>query len=427
MSNLQTLDDVVDAFIAYAPASMTGRYSTDRMKTLMNYLGNPQNELKVVHVAGTSGKTSTSYFIRGLLEATGMKTGLTVSPHITNINERLQINGVPLEAPTYIAYANEFLDLIEPFNLQPTYFELLIAMAYWVFAKENVEYAVIETGLGGLSDGTNVVSRADKVCVITDIGLDHIKILGDTIPEIAAHKAGIIMHGNYVFMRLQTSDIMDIIQQTVKAKQATLKIVEQGDMPTVLPVLQYHNWALALATVQYLQTRDGLPVLSNEQQEKVALQTPPGRWEVYYHEDRMIILDGAHNPQKIQALCDSLHAKHLTSAAVLMNYISAPDLKITQSLGAIQPFITHLIIPEFTSGQGVKSRDSVPATTFAQFAKVAGITDIEVEANVARALHLLLNRPEKILLVTGSLYLVSQVRNEIRQLVSADKPQTHTI
>jgi dihydrofolate synthase/folylpolyglutamate synthase len=417
MSNLQTLGEVAERFLTYAPHTMAVHYSLGTMRQLMGHLGNPQETLKVVHIAGTSGKTSTAYFVRGLLEATGAKTGLTVSPHITSINERLQINGVPMEASLYIAYANEFLDLVDQTPLTPTYFELLVAMAYWVFAKEKVDYAVIETGLGGLLDGTNVVSRTDKVCVITDIGLDHTEILGETLPEIAAQKAGIIQHGNHVFMRQQPEEILNVMERTAKAKQATLTIVAQGQTPTVLPVLQRHNWALALAAVQYVQARDGLSTLTREQQEKVALRSPPGRWEVYRHNGKTIILDGAHNPQKIQALCDSLRVEHFTSAAVLMNLVLAPEPKIVQSLEVMRALTTHLIIPEFSVGQDLAGRTSLPAATFAQFAKTAGIPEIEIEPDITRALHLLLARPEKTLLITGSLYLVSLVRNDLRRLL----------
>jgi len=417
MGRLKTLQSVEDAFLAFSPPGMTGHYKLERMYQLMDHLGNPQNKLKVVHIAGTSGKTSTAYFIRGLLEAGGMKTGLTVSPHITAINERLQIGGTPLDTSAYIDYTNDFLDIVTLLDIKPTYFELLIAMAYWVFYKEKVDYVVVETGLGGLLDGTNVVSRLDKICVITDIGLDHTEILGNTLPEIAAQKAGIIQQKNHVLIRQQDRGIMDVVARTAKAKQAMITIVEQGHVPATLPLFQHHNWALAVATVRYIQARDSLAIITPKSQEEVALQTPPGRWEVYYYLDKMIILDGAHNPQKIQALCASLYERHITSAAVLMNYIVASDLKIQQSLEAIQAVTAHLIVPEFNTRQDLKGRRSMPASKLVHIAQRVGIDNSEIELNVSRGLCRLLARPEKVLLITGSLYLVSVARGEVRRLV----------
>jgi dihydrofolate synthase/folylpolyglutamate synthase len=407
----------MEAFLSYSPHNMQG-YGLERMRTLMEYLGNPQDKIKVAHIAGTSGKTSTSYFIRGLLESAGMKTGLTVSPHITAINERLQIGGEPLEAVRYVAYANEFLDLVRQMDIRPTYFELLVAMAYWVFAKERVDYAVVETGLGGLLDGTNVVSRADKVCVITDIGLDHTEILGDTVEAITAQKAGIIQPGNHVVVRQQDSDIFQAIEKAVKQQQATLTVVQDEWVPDSLPELQHHNWVLALATFRYLQARDGLGDLTRKQQEGVALQTPPGRWELYRYHDKTIILDGAHNPQKLQTLSESLHVTGHTSAAVMANLVKAPEQKIRQSLEIMKAFTSHLIVPEFKVGQDLKGRQSLSAAAFAELAKSVGMSDVEIEPDAQHALRLLLARPEKALIVTGSLYLVSRVRSDIRQLLA---------
>lgn len=120
------------------------------MRQLMELLGNPQDSYAVIHVAGTSGKTSTAYFIRGLLQTAGKKTGLTVSPHIRSITERIQIDGRPISDELFVSYLNQLLEKVENSPLTPTYFELLVALAYLVFREEKVDYAVIETGLGGL-------------------------------------------------------------------------------------------------------------------------------------------------------------------------------------------------------------------------------------------------------------------------------------
>lgn len=416
MNQINTLDEVVEVLLAYSPADMKKSYTLTRIKELMSVLGSPQEKIPVIHIAGTSGKTSTAYFIRGLLEAAHRRTGLTVSPHIVNVNERVQIDGKPLDSKHFLEYTNDFLQRVAKTDIQPTYFELLVALAYRVFAEEKVDYAVIETGLGGLLDGTNVVSRADKVCVITDIGLDHTEILGNTVEEIALQKAGIIQPYTHVIMNRQDDNIMDVIIEAAHVQHATLEIIDDTNAPETLPVFQRRNWALAMAVFHYLQKRDSLPQIDTKSQQDVATQTPPGRWEMYTIANKRIILDGAHNPQKLQALCDSLTAANIHSVAVMANLVEAPELKIKAALHVLQPFSTSLIIPEFSAGQDLKSRQSLKAEALSVYAAEAGFPYTEQQPDPQVALQALLRRPEKILLVTGSLYLVSIVRPYVRDL-----------
>jgi dihydrofolate synthase / folylpolyglutamate synthase len=416
MKKLQTLDEVMQALLAYSPPGMKGKYSLDRMRRLMAFLGDPQNDLRVIHVAGTSGKTSTAYFVRALLETAGQRTGLTVSPHIVSVAERVQIGGAPLPAERFLDYTNQFLKLVAQTGLKPTYFELLIALAYWVFAQEKVDYAVVETGLGGLLDGTNVVARPDKVCVITDIGLDHTEILGDTLGEIAAQKAGVIQPHNHVLVRQQTPEIMDVIARAALKQQATVQSVSSVAEPSGLPPFQRRNWALAEAAFEYMRERDGLaPITTAQKQKAAAKATPPGRWETYRYKDKTIILDGAHNPQKLGAMIESLQAAGvnraaISQAAVLANLVQAPEAKITEALRVLQPVATRLIVPEFAAGQDLKSRRSLPAGDLAERARGLGFSHVSPQPDLKDALQSLLSSPEKTLLITGSLYLVSAIR-----------------
>lgn len=415
MKTKTSLTEATEALLQYSPRDMKGKYQLDRMQALLEFLGNPQESFRSIHIAGTSGKTSTAYFIRGFLEAAGCKTGLTVSPHIVAINERVQVGGVPLEEAKFLTYLNGFLELLETTDLQPTYFELLVALAYWVFTKEKVDYAVIETGLGGLLDGTNTISRPDKVCVITNIGLDHTEILGDTLPLIAEQKAGIIQQHNYVLVRDQAEDVMQVFEHAAETKHAQLQVVTDTNAPDFLPEFQHTNWALAHAAYGYVADRDGLVELTPEQQERVAHQTPPGRGEIYEIGDKKIILDGAHNPQKLEALLHSLKLQNITYAAVLANFVESPDSKLQQSIELLLPFATHWIVPEFSAGQDLKSRHS-----FASERVVSESRSENVEAipDAHEALRALLARSEQTLLITGSLYLVSLLRPELLALQS---------
>lgn len=416
MKQLRSLDEVTKALLTYSPPQLKGNYTLERMRCLMDYLDNPQDELRIVHIAGTSGKTSTAYFIRGMLEAAGQKTGLTVSPHIVAINERVQISGRPLEQAAFLQYINQFLPLVAQSGLKPTYFELLIALAYWIFAREKVDYAIIETGLGGLLDATNITSRFDKLCVISDIGLDHTEILGTTLAAIARQKAGIIAVNNHLILQRQNSQVAEVITTIAIRQHASVQMVADYAAAPDLAEFQKRNWALAQAAYNYLENRDNLPKLTQSQIIGVSRQTPPGRWEIHHYGDKTIILDGAHNPQKLMALHDALVAAHIPPTAVMANLTNAPDSKLATSLDVLRSFATHLIIPEFSAGQDLKSRRSFSANHFSKIAKQQGVKSIDIHPKIADAFQALLSRPEKTLIITGSLYLVSLVRPFVRQL-----------
>lgn len=424
MKQIQTLDEAMQVLLVFSPEDMKGKYSLDRIELLLKDLGNPQETFRSVHVTGTSGKTSTSYFIRGMLQAAGKRTGLTVSPHITAINERVQIDGQPLPEADFLGYLNAFLPLVEASNLKPTYFELLIALAYWVFAKEKVDYAVIEVGLGGLLDATNTIKREDKLCVISDIGLDHTEILGTTITDIAAQKAGIIQPNNHVIVQNQGRDATSVIEARCKARNATWQLVKNVTTPAVLPDFQHRNFALALTAFTYLKERDNLINLSSSDYDAIAHKTPPGRWEVYKIGNKTLILDGAHNPQKMEMLVRTYRIKYRESAAVLAGLVEAPEEKLLQTLSVLQPISSRLIIPSFTAGQDLKSRHSVEPDTFENLAKQTGFIDVEKQPDIQKAFKTLLEQPEGILLVTGSLYLVSLVRPYAQKTLEALVPKS---
>jgi dihydrofolate synthase/folylpolyglutamate synthase len=406
----------MQVLLSYTPEDVKRSYNLDRTRQILEIIGNPQEQFKSIHIAGTSGKTSTAYFIRGMLQAKGQRTALTVSPHIVALNERVQIDGVPLNEQKFLRYLHEFLDIIDQSGLHPTYFELLIAFAYWVFAKEKINYAVIETGLGGLLDATNTIQRSDKICVISDIGLDHTEILGNTTTKIAAQKAGIIQPGNHVVVQNQDTDILDVIKQTATQKKATLEVIKPTATPSVLPEFQRRNFSLALAAFQYVHKRDGIEALTDAELDEVAHEMPPGRWEVYSWKDKTIILDGAHNPQKMEMLYQTFSLKYAEPAAVLANLVEAPDDKLFSTLAIMQPMVSRLLIPTFTAGQDLKSRHSVEPGKLIALAKKLDYLNIEQQPDIEKAIQTLLECPEKILLITGSLYLVSLVRPYIEKL-----------
>jgi len=397
----------------YIPAvkEITGKDITlQRMLPLMKLLGNPEAKLKIIHIAGTSGKTSTAYYVAAMLRESGKKVGLTVSPHVVSVTERLQINGQPIDEQEFCARLSELLDIIKDANPHPSYFELMVAFAYWYFAKVNVDYAVIETGLGGLHDATNVAMRHDKVCVITDIGLDHTKILGTTITKIATQKAGIIHAGNTVFCYKQSPEVMKVLRNTASSKQADLHEIPTQNvraMISTLPLFQRRNWELARQVYEFVVKKDRLPKANVDTTQNIVI---PARMETVKLKNKTIILDGAHNPQKLQALLASIAYSFPDQAVgVMAGFVRSRPQRLRANIRQLLPATNHLIITSFVPNQEMYTTSADPQA-IAQYCEQFGFSDWQIEPDPAVAFQVSLNRPEPVLLVTGSFYLMHHIR-----------------
>lgn len=406
-----SIEEIVQELQAYIPQEKVQRYTLDRIIELLAVLGNPQEDFKTIHVAGTSGKTSTSYFLRGLLIASGVHVGLTISPHIDSITERIQIDGAPITDELFVRYAHEVLAIVRTHNLWPSYFEIMIALAFYVFSKEKVQYAVVEVGLGGLIDGTNTIRRQDKICVISDIGLDHTEVLGNTIEEIATQKAGIIQASNSVVLQAQPPAATAVVVAKAAQVGAQLSIVDntsESEYTASLPSFQRHNFRLALAGYEVARLREGWPLPRLSEQQLIDMQ-PPGRMEIHEINGKRLILDGAHNPQKLGALGEALRERGWTDVVVLGSAVQAPEEKLDQMFEALATIAQRIIVTEFSVVQDI-GKVSPAASVNAARAKHAGFADVQIEPELSLALDRLLASEEATLLVTGSLYLVAQVR-----------------
>lgn len=418
MTSVTTLDEAEQLLARFVPLSrnVTGRDITlNRMRPLMELLGNPEKRLKIVHVAGTSGKTSTSYFIANLLTLAGQKTGLTISPHIDSVTERVQINLQPIGEYEFTRALNEYMQILESSNLEPTYFELLISFAYWYFAKVGVDYAVIETGMGGLHDGTNVADNPDKVCVITDIGLDHMNILGSTVSEIAKQKAGIIHAGNKVFMFEQTDEISNVIQEQVEQVGADLSVIpdeSDTEMPDDLPEFQARNWNLAFAVFDYIKNRDELTHTNIEQSLKTVV---PARMDIVNAQGKTIVMDGAHNEQKMQAFVNSFQQLYPDIKVPVMLALKQGK-ELAAVLPLLKPLTSKLIVTEYKPGQDLPI-GPIDAEELKAAASRFGFEDSEAVRGINEAYSKLLECEGDVAIVTGSFYLIGQLRAGHKELV----------
>jgi len=419
MPRIHNFAEAQAALLPYVPlvAQLTGKDTTlERIRPLMELAGKPHERLKIVHIAGTSGKTSTAYFTAELLRATGMYVGLTVSPHVDSIAERVQLDGKPLDEKQFCENLTEFLAIVEQMPQQPSYFELLYAFSLWVFARNKVNYAVVETGLGGLYDSTNIADRADKLCIITDIGFDHMYTLGNTLEEIAAQKAGIIHEHNQAIMYEQAESVTNVVRQWVADQHAKLLLTSETSerdkygvkfLPS-MPEYQQRNWLLAHCAYQFLAVRDHLPGLSPTQLTAMQQIQVPARMDVHQVGNKLIIMDGAHNEQKMSTFLGSFqHAYPGEKPAVLL---ALKQGKEVQDIGHLfLPMASRIIVTTFNTSQDLPAKSIDPEEIVAIF-KAAGIVSIEAIPNQHAAYQKLLTGTERVCIITGSFYLISQLR-----------------
>ena len=397
---LKTIAEIEELLRPYAERVKTTKFTLDTTRKLADTVGNPQEHLRVVHIAGTSGKTTTSYYVAGLLQAAGQKVGLTVSPHIASIAERVQINGEPLEEAKFVSYFNEYYSLVEDFRHVPSYFEFMMVFALWVFERERVDYAVVETGLGGLLDSSNICRRHDKLCIITDIGFDHVHILGHSLGEIASQKAGIIAPDNRIVMYEQAPEIMASIDAAVELQGAKLVRVP----PEVVNTYFERNFNLAYRAYEELVAHDGLSHLDqNEQQAVFDDVHVPGRLENISVENTTFILDGAHNEQKLSALFSTLDALHgVRKWPILLALKADKDAQKVSEI--IDEHASEIVVSEFRGIQDTPA-SAVPGPKLAELFESA-----QVLVPLESALNYFLDRKTETVLVTGSFFAVSEAR-----------------
>ena len=285
---------------------------------LMAQVGNPHEQLQAIHVAGTNGKGSTSHLIAASLQASGRKVGLFTSPHLVSLTERIRINGQPIPEEEVAAFVEQHKDLLD--ELQPSFFETMTVMAFDYFVREKVDVAVVEVGLGGRLDSTNVLTPI--LSVITNIGLDHTEFLGNTLPKIAREKAGIIKLHVPVVVGESHPQTINVFLSKAQECEAEIYFADQCEYLRrtrlrVAPecelhgIYQEHNLQTAFVTLRAL----GVPYSAiREGFAKVCTMTGlRGRWEVL-QEQPLTICDTGHNSHGIQYVARQL--KELTNPQV---------------------------------------------------------------------------------------------------------------
>ncbi len=378
-----------------------GKKGIKRMKFFANVLGNPQENLQVIHVAGTSGKGSTAFLISQALISQNFKVGLHLSPHLLDIRERFLINDKFLSKRKVIDYFNEILPKIEQIKSQkkqniPSYFELFMGFALYIFQKENVDYVVLETGLGGKYDASNVVEKKDKVCVLTKIDFDHTHVLGDTKEEIAIQKMGIVYKNNLIISVNQNKSVNNLIKKIAKEKHAYLNFVydfPKLDYLSLKGKFQNENAALALEVFKKISKKDKFKIDWKNLRQKYSNLRFLGRFDVL--KNMGIVLDGAHNPHKMANLIDSLKVYYQNQKFVfLIAFKSNKDFE--KMLDLIMPIAKKIIISKFNLKKDKnqwQAQDPLKIQKYLQSKNYLG--KIELADNLSRLEKVLLKQLNK--------------------------------
>lgn len=292
----------------------------ERISEMMEQLGNVQEDLKFIHIAGTNGKGSVSAMLSSVLTAAGYRTGLFISPYIMRFNERMQVNGMPISDEELAEIVTEVQPVAESMTERPTEFEIITAAAFLWFARQKCDIVVLETGLGGRLDATNLISK--NVCaVITNLGMDHMEYLGNTLGEIAGEKCGILKPGCPVVAYRSAPEAMKVIRARAKELECPVRTADFGKIKALsadlqgqtfqykqFPELTVHllgahqlkNAAVALETISVLR-KAGWEIPDEAVVQGMDATRWPGRFEVL-QDNPLVIVDGAHNPQGVESL-----------------------------------------------------------------------------------------------------------------------------
>lgn len=403
--------------------SIPRKHGLYRMEAILEALGNPERGLKSIHIAGTNGKGSTAAMMTAFAKAHGLRVGTFTSPHMDSIRERIQLDGVPLgEEPFWQAVSvvkeveSRLFEEWGAFN----YFEILTAMMFVVFQQEAVDLAIIEVGIGGLLDNTNV--GHPLVSVITTIGLDHQDLLGSTLEEITAQKAGIIKSGQQVVVGPVTRECMDVIREIASEKGATVQafgedfsLVEDSYQDTVLTIslkqlalngaFQKENATVAIRAFRSWMDATGRSVQPEFIDSALRVVSWPGRMEVL-QETPLVIIDGAHNLPAIERLVQNMTAHVGKKQTLLFSALTRKDSQ--QMLAKLQEALpdVNIILTSFhpSKGQSI-ARSDVEAYLDSR--------KISYEESFEEVIDRFASSTddESELWVTGSLYFIAEVRH----------------
>lgn len=400
-----------------------------RTQELLQKMGNPEKKMKFVHITGTNGKGSTAAMTASILRQAGYTTGLYTSPYIWRFNERMNVNGVDISDQELAEITEYVKPLAETMSEKPTEFELVTVIGFEYFARHNCDIVVLEVGMGGALDSTNVIP-APEVAVLTNIGLDHTEYLGNTLEEIATTKSGIIKPGCEVVLYASTDGVFDAVNQVCTAQGVPLTVADFDKIEPVchdfsgqtfhygsfrdirLPLLGNHqlrNCAVVLEIAQAL-CRKGWNITEDMIYSGIAETVWPGRFELL-HTFPVFIVDGGHNPQCLHALAENtalyLAGRDITALTGVM-----ADKDYMDMYAAMDPYINRYVTVTPDNPRSLSGEDLAEMIQN-RFGKPA-VAASDVEAGVMEAIRQA--GTDGVVLAYGSLYMTGTIRQTVKNL-----------
>jgi dihydrofolate synthase/folylpolyglutamate synthase len=394
------------------------KFGLSKTSNLLKALGNPHRELKYIHIAGTNGKGSVAAMLESILLRSGLKVALYTSPHLVRFTERFRVNGreiEPAQVATLVAELREVIHPAEP----PTFFEVTTAMALTWFARERPDICIMEVGMGGRLDATNVIRP--MATVITNISLEHQAFLGPRLMDIAREKAGIIKRGVDLVTAATQRRVLGLFEATCDAKRASLwrvgkdiryrkhgsgfdyyglRRIEKNLQPALIGRHQIRNAAVALAVVELLEKK-GLTLSSDHIREGLRRTEWPGRMQIV-SQDPLIILDGAHNPGAMRTLADSMREAFPSRHLILVLGIMS-DKDIANIMREIVPLAGRVL---FTRPEYYRAAKAETLVQEAGRLRKKGEIVTPISAALKKAMRMAGNKD--VILVTGSLFTVGE-------------------
>jgi dihydrofolate synthase/folylpolyglutamate synthase len=420
MSLAQSSDYAAVLEWLFAQKAHGPKFGIDRMRRLADELGQPERDRRCVHVAGTNGKGSVAAMLDAILHAAGWRTGLFTSPHLVHLGERVQVDRRVLSEAQIVSYLATLRPIAERIaaasaDLRPTFFEFMTAMALLEFAHERCDIAVIEVGLGGRLDATNIVTP--EVSVITSLAMDHCEILGDTIEQIATEKAGIIKPGRPVVLGRVPAAAEKTIRAIAAERGAPLVsvVAEFGEDTANYPHTNlegdYQRWNAATATLAARALAPQWRIADDVIARGLAHVDWPGRWQRVRVGGRVTILDASHNPEGAQVLASNL--------AQLVAETGRAPIVITGVLGTVRARPLIETIARYAGEIRFVVPQQPRACTFEELEALVpkGFRGRIVRDSVARLFpsrdRCAVGGPDDVVVVTGSIYLLGEVMGRL--------------
>ncbi len=407
----------------------------ERISALLDNLDHPEKDLKIIHVAGTNGKGSTSAMLSSILVENGYKVGLFISPYLESFNERIQVNNTPIDKENLAKLVTEIKPTVEKVAKtevgQPTQFEIVTAMGFEYFKKIGVDFVILEVGLGGTYDATNVINPL--ISVITSIGLDHQAILGDTLEEIAGEKAGIIKKNTPIVTAVTKKGPFEVIRAKAKEMDAPFYALKEHfqikrlDYSIEGQIFEYNinyktrehkiyylgehqvrNASLAL-TVIHLMKDMGYDIDSEEVYQGLVNSKWPGRLEII-QKDPYVILDGAHNEQATEVISKSIKELYERKIILVLGILS--DKNYHKMIKDLVPLAKNVFItaPDYYRALDTENLADEAKKYCKKVVEVDGVDNAINEA-------LKIANKDDLILITGSLYTVGEARSHLLEII----------